>query len=201
LNDHASEPLLTAGVVADTHIPDRVAELHPLLIPKLREAGVRHIFHAGDICAQSVLDQLSQVAPVTAVRGNRDVVIGRLQLVEEMELRGVRVAVTHGHGGFRRYLWDKWQFMLFGYVLKRYIKMLVRAGRASKVVIFGHTHQPETVWKSGKLLFNPGSASFGAQHDLPPTFGLLHIYKNQKITAEIIRLEGYTIKNRRWAGN
>ncbi|MFZ3078594.1 MAG: metallophosphoesterase family protein, partial [Bellilinea sp.] len=60
------------GVVADTHIPDRVRSLHPDLLPGLSAAKVEAILHAGDICSPAVLAVLSQVAPVVAVRGNRD---------------------------------------------------------------------------------------------------------------------------------
>ena len=60
------------GVVADTHIPDRVRSLHPDLLPGLKAANAEVILHAGDICSPVVLAELSQVAPVVAVRGNRD---------------------------------------------------------------------------------------------------------------------------------
>jgi hypothetical protein len=104
-------PLLTVGVVADTHIPDRVGTLHPELIPTLKAAGVGHILHAGDICVPGVLDELSQVAPVTAARGNRDILLSSLPLVQNITLEGVEIALMHGHGGLWFYLWDKWQFV------------------------------------------------------------------------------------------
>ena len=56
---------LRAGVVADTHgfLDPRVPQLY---------AGVDLILHAGDVGDASILEDLSHVAPVIAVRGNVD---------------------------------------------------------------------------------------------------------------------------------
>src|SRR6266850_8598911 len=53
------------GVIADTH---------GLFDPAIRRhfKDVDHILHAGDIGDQSVVEQLEQIAPVTAVSGNVD---------------------------------------------------------------------------------------------------------------------------------
>ena len=53
------------GVIADTH---------GLFDPAIRRhfRGVDHILHAGDIGDRSVIEQLEQIAPVTAVSGNVD---------------------------------------------------------------------------------------------------------------------------------
>ncbi len=69
------QPILTAGIVADTHVPDRVYEIHPGILPFFQSQGVTQILHCGDICSASVLEELSQYAPVTAVRGNRDLTL------------------------------------------------------------------------------------------------------------------------------
>lgn len=191
-------PAYTVGVVADTHIPDRVSALHPRIIPLLREAGAAHILHAGDISAAWVLDELRQVAPVTAVRGNRDLLAGPLELVERLELGGVPVALMHGHGGWLPYLWDKWQYLLFGYRLERYKNRLYRAAGPARVAVFGHTHYPVKLWYQGVLLFNPGSASFGTRQNRLPSIGLLRIYPGGKVKGEFLRLEGYRIERRRW---
>jgi uncharacterized protein len=53
-------------VLADTHnkLPDAVIEL---------AAGVDEIWHLGDVCAESILDQIRALGPpVTVVRGNCD---------------------------------------------------------------------------------------------------------------------------------
>lgn len=192
------QPLLTVGVVADTHIPDRVGSLHPQLIPTLKTAGVDHILHAGDVCIPSVLDELFQVAPVTAARGNRDVLLSGLPLVNTINLAGVEIALMHGHGGLFFYLWDKWQFIFFGYNFKRYINLLTRTSGSARVVIFGHTHRPEILWKDGKLLFNPGAAGMIYDEPFTPSIGLLRIYPQQQVRAEIVTLSGYKVRGRQW---
>lgn len=192
------EPLLTVGVVADTHIPDRVNALHPNLIPVLKNAGVEHILHAGDVCVAGVLDELSQVAPVTAARGNRDVLLSNLHMVETIHLAGVEIAVMHGHGGLFFYLWDKWQFMFFGYNFKRYTRLLTKTSGSARVVIYGHTHRQEIHWMDGKLLFNPGAAGMIYDEPFSPSIGLLHIYPQQQVLAEVIPLSGYQVRGRQW---
>ena len=56
---------MLVGVVSDTR-----GYLHPKLPELLR--GVQHILHAGDIGDAGIIQQLSTIAPVTAVRGNND---------------------------------------------------------------------------------------------------------------------------------
>jgi putative phosphoesterase len=192
-------PLLTVGIIADTHIPDRVRALHPCILPRLREARVGHILHAGDISLGRVLDELREIAPVTAVRGNRDVLAGPLEMIERLDLAGVSVALTHGHGGWLPYLWDKVQFWLAGYRLERYQDRLVQAALPARVVVFGHTHHAVLTLHKDVLLFNPGSASIGSHPGRPPSMGLLHIYPGGRAVGKILPLEGFEIKRRNWA--
>src|SRR5580658_11316377 len=53
------------GIVSDTH-----GLLRPEVIPALK--GVDHILHLGDVGKISILDELTKIAPVTAIRGNVD---------------------------------------------------------------------------------------------------------------------------------
>ncbi len=185
------------GVIADTHIPDRVIEIHPDLLSTFQSAGVSHILHAGDISVNWVLSKLGEVAPVTAVRGNRDIFAGRLKLVEQLNFNGVSVALMHGHGGLVPYLKDKVRFYQDGYQLDRYLDLLVRSAKASRIVVFGHTHHPVIYQYKGKLIFNPGSASFGPARRDPPTIGLLHFAAGE-VRPEIIQLRGWEIRERKW---
>lgn len=189
----------TIGVVADTHVPDRVNSLHPGLLDALRSAGVQHILHVGDVSAGRVLEQLEQVAPLTAVRGNRDFLIARrLHLVERMEICGVSLVMMHGHGGLLPYLWDKALHFTLGYDLTRYLRKLARSGGSAQVVVFGHTHNAVIANYEGKLFFNPGSASSGAYRHGLPSFGLLRFPGSGQVNAEIARLYGYRMENRTW---
>lgn len=197
-HDAADHPVITLGVVADTHIPDRVNDLHPGLLPALKAARVDHIVHAGDICAARVLDALRSVAPVTAARGNRDFLAGRLKMIERLELGGVSITLMHGHGGIAWYLRDKLHFWRDGYRLERYLDLLHRTGGAARVIIFGHTHHPENLWSGETLLLNPGSASFGFRRGLLPNYALLRIYPAGRLEAEIVPLTGWVIRDHDW---
>jgi putative phosphoesterase len=189
---------IVIGVIADTHIPDRVATLHPQILTVLQSAGVQCILHAGDICARRVLEELETIAPVHAVRGNRDFLAGPLPLVEELQMGEVRLALMHGHGGWLRYIWDKWKYILYGYKLERYLKILGQVSQDVRIVVFGHTHFAENRWYEGRLLFNPGSASFGSKPGTAPSLGLIRISADGHICAEIVSLNSWQIENRQW---
>ena len=77
------------GVIADTH---------GLFDPAIRRhfRGVDHILHAGDIGDRSVIEQLEQIAPVTAVSGNVDDDEQSVFPSEAViELAGRRIAIRH----------------------------------------------------------------------------------------------------------
>lgn len=191
--------VLTVGLVSDTHIPDRVDQLHPHLLDELRKAGVGHILHAGDISSPAVLDALASVAPVTAVAGNRDWQFQpALPLCERLELCGVKIALLHGHGGFTRYVWDKFLFIKDGYILERYRDLLQRDGKGARVIVFGHTHFSECREVDGQLWINPGSACKGPPVRRTPTYGLLRIDENGEVEGEIRPLKGFTASGGRW---
>jgi putative phosphoesterase len=189
----------TVGVVADTHVPDHARELHPMLIPELKQAHVSVILHAGDISTPSVIRQLEQIAPVMAVRGNRDWAFYRsLPSVRLMEFEGVPLALTHGHGSWLNYLWEKWKFVTNGYDFQRYQSLFGRMLPDAKVIVFGHTHRTENLWRDGQLWFNPGSASVKGHNQRFPSFGLLHFMPGGKVEGEIIDLVGAQLVHQRW---
>src|SRR5258706_14115493 len=51
-----------------------ISDTHGLLRPEAKAflRGSDFIIHAGDICDPRILEELSAIAPVTAVRGNND---------------------------------------------------------------------------------------------------------------------------------
>ncbi len=192
-------PLLRVGVVADTHIPDRARSLHPQLIPALKVARVDLILHAGDISIPAVLEELGQVAPVKAVRGNRDWSFGEtLPLVLHLELAGVPVVLMHGHGGWWNYIKDKGKFIIEGYRFERYQKMVVESAPEARVIVFGHTHRVENVNIDGKLLFNPGTANAGYRTDFPSSIGFLNFYPGAKVEGKILELAGFRNRAGSW---
>ena len=57
--------MITVGIISDTHGLLRQEAIEAL-------QGSDYILHGGDIGKQSVIDQLAEIAPVTAIRGNVD---------------------------------------------------------------------------------------------------------------------------------
>jgi len=165
------------GVIADTHgLFDRAIRRH--------FRGVDHILHAGDIGDQSVIEQLEQIAPVTAVSGNvDDEEKSGLPSESVIELAGRRIAIRHilYEGG-----------------------KLTKDGRAfldreqPDICVFGHTHQPKTQWLGKTLLFNPGSAG-PKRFSLPRGIGRLTILK-EKILPKLIRLSDNANRRNRTTG-
>jgi putative phosphoesterase len=183
--------MLTLGVLADTHIPDRSRRLHPEILPIFSNAGVHAILHAGDICLPKVLTQLDEVAPVHAVRGNRDWFgLTELPTTCVLHFEDVTIGMTHGHASLSQYLRDKFRYLLQGPGLFKVIteRAIHTVPPDINVVVFGHNHHPENYMEHGKLIFNPGSASRPIPKVLPPSIGLLYIDGNN-VKGEIVQME------------
>ena len=145
-------PSILIGVISDTH-----GLLRPEALGALRQS--EHIIHAGDVGSPEILEKLSTIAPVTAVRGNVDKEAWSRNLpeTEVLELSGISIYVLH----------DLAQLDLNPKA----------AGFAA--VLYGHTHQPKIETKQGVLYFNPGSAG-PRRFDYPVSVGFLDV------TAKII---------------
>ncbi len=177
------------GVVSDTHIPDRTRILSPQLLEGLRENGVNLILHAGDISIPRVLNELGEIAPVFAVKGNRDFVFGNeLPMMRMLEINGHKVFLSHGHMGMATYWLDKFQHFAKGYRSDRYIKRLTYAAPEATVYIFGHSHSHEEIYLKGKLFFNPGSATFALPPETRRSWGLLK-FTAESFTSQVFFLE------------
>ncbi|HTJ28995.1 MAG TPA: metallophosphoesterase family protein [Acidobacteriaceae bacterium] len=118
------------GVVSDTH-----GLLRPEVEPLLR--GSDHILHCGDVGDAAILDTLSAIAPVTAIRGNIDT-HGRCA-----ELPATEVATL---GGLDFYMLHSLQEL-----------DLDPAAAGFAAVLSGHSHQPVIHHQKGVLYLNPGS--------------------------------------------
>lgn len=186
----SSQDSVTLGLIADTHVPDRSRRLHPAVLPAFEKAGVDQILHAGDISVPRILRQLEEVAPVMAVRGNRDWFgFKELPMRRVLRIGEKRIGLTHGHGSWGHYLRDKLRYLLrgpqsFEVALQRAIAMIEDVD----VVVFGHNHEPMVKEIDGLLVVNPGSACCQVLAGKPPTVGLLHV-DGKKIWGEIVNLE------------
>jgi uncharacterized protein len=122
---------LRVGLISDTHgllRPEATAFL----------AGSDHIVHAGDVGNPAILDALTAIAPVTAIRGNvdTDAWAARLPETTRATIGGVSIYVLHD---------------LAALDLKPH-------ARGIRVVVYGHSHRPSVTERDGVLFVNPGSA-------------------------------------------
>lgn len=183
---------ITLGLVADTHVPDRRLSLRPGVLAEFRKARVSTILHAGDISIPRVLAELETVAPVVAVRGNRDWFgFDDLPYHRTISVGEVRIGLTHGHGSWGKYLRDKLRYLLRGpqsFDVALYRAMGIFAQTDIDVIVFGHNHESMTKHIDGRLVVNPGSACSQALPGKAPTIGLLHI-EGKQARAEIIPLD------------
>lgn len=187
--------MTTVGVLSDTHIPDIASELDARIIERFRQAGVAAILHAGDVSVPDVLTTLESIAPVYAVRGNRDIfALRKLPLRMSLEFEGISLGMAHGHGTFSRYMVDKLHRQVFGRLVERYVRRMLLTFPNVDVIIFGHLHVPCNLHIESKLLFNPGSTSHPFPRGEPATFGLLYLEHGKEPHGEIIELG--KIKNR-----
>lgn len=122
---------MIVGLISDTH-----GLLRPEALRALRRAD--HILHAGDVGGADILEELEQLAPVTAVRGNMDggAWAGALQGTEAVELGGSLFYILHDLDALD----------------------LSPEAAGIRVVVHGHTHMPEAREEGGVLFLNPGSA-------------------------------------------
>lgn len=142
------------GVVSDTHgyLNPRVAEiLH----------GVEHILHAGDIGKGGIIEQLSLIAPVTAVRGNNDREPPEALYPEEvnLELGSCRFHLTHQVKAPRD-------------AENPAMESFIQTG--ARVIVFGHSHIAMQREVGPILFFNPGAAG-KRRFSVVPSVGLLEL--------------------------
>jgi len=128
--------------------------------------GSDFIVHAGDI-GEHVLEPLSTIAPVTAVRGNND--------------RAAWTARLHAT-----------EWLRFGeitlHVLHDLAELAIDPGAAGvDVVVTGHSHRPKIERRSGVLYVNPGSAG-PVRFNLPVSVALMQV-TGRDVDVRIVQLE------------
>jgi uncharacterized protein len=148
------------GVISDTHGLLRSQALQFL-------KGCDSIIHCGDICEQRVIDELTQIAPVTAVRGNNDKGDWARALPESELLRIGEICLFVIH-----------DLSLIDIDPKT-------AGVA--VVLSGHSHKPQIDHRAGVAYLNPGSA--GPRRFKLPVSVAEVIIRGDSFTARIEELD------------
>jgi hypothetical protein len=191
---------LLVGILSDTHVPYRIAELPSTVFDALE--GVDVILHAGDVDRPEALKPLRRIAPVYAVRGNvhvLDLSSGGASLPRLVELRlvGHRVLVTHGHLPGPAGFWFKGRdvvLRLLGSSDKaRFNELITHRLTAlyphADVIVFGHTHRAYVEWVGDILLVNPGAVCPTVREQ--PTVARMTL-DHGKPQVEIVPLEGAT---------
>jgi putative phosphoesterase len=137
----------TVGLISDTH-----GLLRPEALTTL--AGADYIIHAGDIGDANILEQLSAIAPVTAVRGNNDkgAWSSRIPETEVLQVGAAMIYVIHDVSALD----------------------LDPAAAGFHAVIAGHSHHPSIALRQGVLFINPGSAG-PRRFKLPVSVGWLTV--------------------------
>ena len=150
---------LRLGIISDTH-----GLLRPQAVAALQ--GVDLIIHAGDVGDPAILEHLSRIAPVHAVRGNTDrgEWARALPLTEVVEVGEIQLYVLHD--------------------LHTLDLEPQAAGFAG--VICGHSHRPHLESKNGVLFLNPGSAG-PRRFTLPVCLAYLKV-QGRSLQAEFVPL-------------
>jgi len=148
------------GVISDTH-----GLLRPEILKVFK--GCRHIVHAGDIGDPHIIDELSKIAPVTAVRGNcdRDGWAYGFPKTETVRIGDIHFYLLHD------------------------LNQLDLNPKAAgfDAVISGHTHRPLLEHRDGVIYLNPGSAG-PKRFTLPAGAARLRV-EGKSIDVEFIKLD------------
>ena len=130
------------GVIADTHVPTRARSV-PDEVAAIFD-GVDLILHAGDLEEKPVLEWLARIAPVEAVLGNMDPpeLEAELPVRRVVEAAGFRIGLVHGSGPPSK-------------VPGRAVEAF--AGETLDLIVYGHSHRPDSSVLEGRHIFNPGS--------------------------------------------
>jgi putative phosphoesterase len=178
---------MIVAALSDTHIPDRIRRLPERAMEVLGDSSVEAILHAGDICRPGVLHELSRIAPVVAVRGNRDILWPgnwRLPARRVVEFGETRIGLTHGHPGLGAYILRR---LMPGHRTPEATERRVarRFPHDVSAIVYGHSHIPRVTRLDGILMVNPGSLAPEHYTDLGATLALLKITEGS-VEAEIM---------------
>lgn len=150
---------LRVGLISDTH---------GLLRPEARAfaVGCDYIIHGGDIGSAAILDELSALAPLIAVKGNNDRQAWAAHLPETEMIRV---------GG------------VFIYVIHDLSKLDIEPHAAgAQVIISGHSHKPLIELRHGIMYVNPGSCG-PRRFNLPLSVGEIRV-EGTKVRARTVEL-------------
>jgi putative phosphoesterase len=150
---------LRVGLLSDTH---------GLLRAEARAfaGGCDYIIHGGDIGSAAILDELSALAPLIAVKGNNDRQAWAAHLPETEMIRV---------GG------------VFIYVIHDISRLEIEPHDAgAQIIVSGHSHKPRIELRDGILYVNPGSCG-PRRFKLPLSVGEIRV-DGTKVRARTLEL-------------
>ena len=145
-------------VLADTHL-NHWAGLSPAVVREVAEAD--WVVHCGDFTGPDLLEELERRSrKLAAVYGNTDGTAIRHRLPDKLvlDIAGLKIAVIH----------PSWGGPPWGLE-----KEIAGVFPQADIILYGHTHEPEKLWRNHTLLLNPGQGY--ATVGYPATYGLLNI--------------------------
>ena len=169
-------------LLSDTHVFRSGAGLPPAFLERFRGDGPDMILHCGDVSVPSLLEELGKIAPVYAVRGNRDLLLwNRLPPFIDFDLKGFRIHAEHGQGGLLQYLRSKTCFMVRQLMRRPFDPDRVVSLRDDfsgiGIYCFGHSHVRKVCLRKGTVFVNPGHINTTGtfEPENPPSYALLGI--------------------------
>ncbi|MCI7291902.1 MAG: metallophosphoesterase [Methanobrevibacter woesei] len=157
------------GLISDTHIPDRMKELPEKVFEAFKD--VEMILHAGDVTSQEVIEKLEEIAPVTAIQGNTDRIVGlNLPKTAVVEAEELKIGVIHGE------VYPRADTQQLHYLAKQL---------DVDILVSGHSHQPKVEKVEDVLLINPGSPTVPRLADR--TVMILEINKKE-VDVELVKV-------------
>lgn len=129
-------------------------------------AGCDYIIHGGDIGSAEILERLSAIAPLIAVRGNNDRAPWATCLPATEMVRVGRI---------------------FVYVIHDLAQLDIEPHAAgANVIVSGHSHKPLVDWRDDILYLNPGSCG-PKRFALPISLGEMRV-EGSRVRARIVEL-------------
>ena len=167
--------MIRIGLVSDTHIPKRARVLPPQVKEAFKDVDL--ILHAGDIYVASVLDDLEQLAPVLAAKGDDDysdvASDRRVKREHVLTVEGVNLHLTHFLAGRP---WERHSMPTNDWF-----------EGVANIFVYGDTHSAKVDYSEGVLLVNPGSPTYPDYQRKLGTVGLLTITSG-KVGTHILQL-------------
>lgn len=135
-----------------------------------QESPLDRIIHLGDLEGGEDLLEAIAPCPVEIVCGNNDF-FSPYPREKVIEVDGIRIFMCHGHN----------------YGVSMGLERLAEAARMRNctIAMFGHTHCPVISEVGNIKVVNPGSISYPRQENRRPSYIVMDIDENQKVSFAI----------------